>query len=106
MTSTLNPTISDAGQNTDNGSLSCRSRVKDNSEYAAFARRMVRAYARRVAAGDVEALPALVALADELERATETAVRGLHAFGYSWTEIADRLGVTRQAARQRWAEKS
>lgn len=26
----------------------------------------------------------------------------LHAAGYSWTEIGRELGVTRQAARQRW----
>src|SRR5262249_12154313 len=27
---------------------------------------------------------------------------GLREFGYSWTEIGDRLGISRQAARQRW----
>lgn len=103
MTSTLNPTISAAGDSTDNGELSKPKRTKDNAEYAAFARRMVRAYGRRVADGDVEALPALVALVDELEAAAQSAVNGLRDnYGYSWTEIAARLGVTRQAARQRW----
>jgi len=103
MTSTLNPTISAAGDSSDNGALSKPKRTKDNAEYAAFARRMVRAYGRRVADGDVEALPALVALVDELEAAAQSAVDGLRDnYGYSWTEIAARLGVTRQAARQRW----
>ena len=32
-----------------------------------------------------------------------TAVTGLRKAGYSWAEIAARLGVTRQAAHQRWA---
>ncbi len=27
---------------------------------------------------------------------------GLRGFGYSWAEIATRLGITRQAAQQRW----
>lgn len=102
MTSTLTPTISAAGDSADNGSLSKPKRTKTTDEYAAFARRMIRAYGRRVADGDVEALPALVALVDELEAAAQTAVDGLRGYGYSWTEIAARLGVTRQAARQRW----
>jgi biotin operon repressor len=41
-------------------------------------------------------------LADELDDAIAQAVKGLRAQGYSWTEIGDRLGITRQAARQRW----
>lgn len=110
MTTTIiAPAISGADQNTDNDQLSAPAperpaehRTKTNEEYAAFARRIVRAYARRVAAGDVEALAALVALSDELETAVRDAVSGLRNFGYSWTEIADRLGVTRQGARQRW----
>lgn len=77
-------------------------RVVENDQYAAFARRIVRAYATRVAAGDVEALPGLLALSDEINAHVHEAVNGLRAFGYSWTEIANRLGITRQAAQQRW----
>jgi hypothetical protein len=90
--------------NADNRRLSPNRRrdVVENDEYAAFTRRIVRAYSRRVAAGDIEALAAMITLADNVEIAIETAVIGLHAFGYSWTEIANRLGITRQAARQRW----
>jgi hypothetical protein len=44
----------------------------------------------------------MVALAQDVENAIQTAVIGLRDFGYSWTEIANRLGIGRQAARQRW----
>ena len=80
-----------------------RKRFVETDEYAAFIRRAIRAYGRRVSDGDVEALPGLLALSTELETAIGTAVTGLRQTGYSWTEIAARIGVTRQAARQRWA---
>jgi hypothetical protein len=74
----------------------------ENPEYAAFGRRVIRAHGRRVAAGDVEGLADLLALADELHGAIQAAVDGLRGHGYSWAEIASRLGLTRQAAQQRW----
>jgi len=58
--------------------------------------------ARRIAEGDVECLADLLDLAHELDAATGTALEGLRGFGYSWAEIAARLGTTRQAAQQRW----
>jgi hypothetical protein len=64
--------------------------------------RVVRAYSRRVAAGDIEALASMVTPAQDVEHAVQAAVIGLRAFGYSWTEVANRLGISRQAARQRW----
>ena len=76
--------------------------VVENDAYAAFTRRVIHAYARRVATGDVEALTDLVGLSQQLDRAILQAVTGLRACGYSWTEIATRLGITRQAAHQRW----
>jgi hypothetical protein len=76
--------------------------VVENDEYAAFARRIIRAYARRVASGDVEALADMVALSSVLDDAITDAVTGLRAHGYSWAEIAARLGISRQAAQQRW----
>ncbi len=81
-------------------------RVVENDEYAAFARRVLRAYARRVADGDVEALTLMTDLADEIDTAISQAVKGLRGFGYSWAEIGSRLGVTRQAAQQRWGRVS
>lgn len=79
-----------------------RRRSVENDEYGEFIRRILRAYSRRVADGDVEALSLMTGLADELDEAIAQAVKGLRVQGYSWTEIEDRLGITRQAARQRW----
>ena len=80
-------------------------RVVENDEYAAFARRVLRAYARRVAGGDVEALTLMLGLAEEIDTAIAEAVKGLRACGYSWAEIGSRLGITRQAAQQRWGAR-
>ena len=59
----------------------------------------------RVASGDVDALAAMTGLATELDEAISQAVLGLRNAGYSWAEIAARLGVTRQAAQQRWGHR-
>ena len=85
------------------GRRSRRSRAEvENPDYAAFAARIIRAHGRRIADGDIDSLPDLLRLAAELDTATQHAVNGLRAFGYSWGEIAGRLGTTRQAAQQRW----
>jgi hypothetical protein len=77
-------------------------RPVENDEYAAFARRVLRAYSRRIAQGDIDALADMADLAAEIDTATGQAVTGLRARGYSWAEIGTRLGITRQAAQQRW----
>ncbi|MGW0802740.1 hypothetical protein [Nonomuraea sp. NPDC002799] len=77
-------------------------RVVENDQYAAFLRRAIRAYGRRIATGDVEALADAVDLIDELDTAIAHAVTGLRAQGYSWADIARPLTITRQAAQQRW----
>jgi hypothetical protein len=76
--------------------------VVDNDYYAGFARRIITAHGRRIAAGDLAGLPDLVALAEHLDTTIHTAVLGLRAHGYSWAEIGTQLGMTRQAAQQRW----
>jgi ribosomal protein S20 len=81
-------------------------RVVENHDYASFARRILKAYARRVAAGDIEALSSLVLFPSDVDALTRTAVKGLREFGYSWSEIAGRLGVSRQAAQMRYGDKS
>lgn len=80
----------------------------ENEEYAAFVRRSIRGLGRR-AGGDVEALVLLAGLSDEIEAALRTAVTTLHdgegivgGVGFSYGEIASRLGVTRQAVQKRW----
>lgn len=79
-----------------------RGRVIENDQYAAFVRRVIAAHSRRVAAGDIDAISDMTSIAAELDDAIKEAVTGLRETGYSWADIAARLGVTRQAAQQRW----
>ena len=77
----------------------------ENPEYAAFARRVLRACARRIATGDIESLALMAELAGTIDASIQDVVTGLRACGYSWAEIGSRLGVTRQAAQQRWGNR-
>jgi hypothetical protein len=79
-----------------------RRRVVENDEYVAFLTRAIRAFGRRVAAGDIDALADAAFLSARLDAAIKEAVTGLRARGYSWADIGRQLGVTRQAAQQRW----
>jgi hypothetical protein len=83
-------------------------REVENAKFDAFVRRILRAYARRVAAGDVEALASLSQLSSEVDAVCRLAVAGLRQqpYSYSWSEIADRLGVTKQAAQMRYGERT
>jgi len=77
----------------------------ENPAFAAFAKRIMRAFARRVGdEADIEALADLVALSNEVDDAIACAVRGLRNANppYSWADIGRVLGITRQAAQQRW----
>lgn len=77
--------------------------VVENDQYAAFVRRVICAYSRRVAAGDIDAITDMAAIAAELDDAIRQAVTGLRTrHGFSWADIALRLGITRQGAQQRW----
>jgi hypothetical protein len=78
----------------------------ENDDYAAFTRRIVAAHGRRIAHGDIEGLSSLAALAVDVDDALSTAVTGLRDAGFSWAQIAARLGVTRQAAQQRFGGQS
>jgi len=97
-------TTASASKNTVNKPLtSNRVRlVVENDAYAAFTRRILRAYARRIAEGDIDSLSLMTSLAADIDQAIAQAVTGLRTQGYSWAEIGSRLGVTRQAAQQRW----
>jgi hypothetical protein len=83
-----------------------RRRAVENDEYAMFLRRVIRAYSRRVAAGDVEAVAEMTTMADEIDTAIHDAITGLRAVGYSWADIALRMNITRQAAQQRWGSSA
>ena len=80
-----------------------RKRFTENDDYAAFLTRALRAYKRRIASGDIDALTAMATLAADLDHAMSEAITELRArHGYSWADIGARLGITRQAAQQRW----
>ncbi len=81
-------------------------RPVENDDYAAFVGRVLRAYSRRIAAGDIEAIAPMTALSDQIDTAIHDAITSLRDFGYSWADIARPLGVTRQAAQQRWGHAS
>ena len=84
-----------------------RRRVVENDDYAAFIQRVIRAYSRRVASGDIDALTGMAALSGELDQAIAEAITALRTrHGYSWADIGTRLGITRQAAQQRWGGTS
>ncbi len=82
-----------------------RRRPVENKAFAAFARRVIRAFSRRVAQGDVDALTDLLEFAAELDDALQDAVTGLREYGYSWSEIAQRAGIRKQTAYERWGSK-
>jgi hypothetical protein len=76
--------------------------VVENDEYAAFTRRILAAHGRRIAGGDIEGLASLATLAEDVDTAMRTAVEGLRAAGFSWADVGSRLGMSRQAAHQRF----
>ena len=81
-------------------------RSKDNFEFDAFTRRILKAYGQRVASGDIEALRCLVTLSAELDATLRLAVAGLRGASYTWDAIGEALGITRQAAQMRFGDKT
>jgi hypothetical protein len=83
-----------------------RGRYVETREYVGFCRRAIRALTKRVGQeADVEGLPAMLELQAQLDAAITTAVAGLRDAGYSWDEIADRCGMRRQSAWERWSKR-
>lgn len=77
-------------------------RVRETPEVVAGVRRQLVAVGKRCSA-DVEAMPLLADLAYVAERALQRAVWSARAdHGFSWTDVGRVLGVTRQAAQQRF----
>ena len=70
-------------------------------------RRMLRSLVRRATSGDLFALEALANLRRDLPGYQADAARGAHdgPAGYSWTEVAAELGMSRQAARQLYGQE-
>ena len=67
----------------------------------------VDAFARRMAASDVDAIAALVGLSSEVDAVTRLAVAACATVPtpISWSEIADRFGITRQAGQIRYGDR-
>lgn len=76
----------------------------ETEEFTAMMRRNLAAMGRRGAKGDLSALSATQSLHAEIDAAMAELVRSLKSepYCYSWAEIARELGITRQAAQQRW----
>lgn len=101
-------------QNRDNGTLSAirgggegssmrRRETYEAPEMGAMLKRIARAMVRRAADGELEAVSVLAEVHTAIGEAIAEGARAAHARGYSWTEIGHELGITRQAARQRFA---
>jgi hypothetical protein len=73
--------------------------------WLAFARRIIRRAGERVADADEFELAELVSLRDDLEAAIAVAVAGQQQ-RTSWQRIGDALGITRQAAQQRYGKRA
>lgn len=80
-------------------------KFRESAELGAFLRRMMRALVRRAADGDLEAVEVLAQLNGEIAQATRDAGDAAWRRGYSYTQIGDALGISRQAARQRFLTK-
>ena len=79
------------------------SNTYETTEYAAMMSRMMRSYGRRIATGDPSDLADAVKLQRQLDAIIRDAVTAMRAeSGFSWQQLADELGVTRQAAQQRY----
>jgi len=78
---------------------------RDNGEFLAFLRRILVAVERRGAELDPEDLAEVLKIQEHLDRAMTGAVANMLRNGFSWTEIAAPLGITRQAAHKRWAAR-
>lgn len=79
-------------------------KYSDHGDYAGMVRRIVRAYGRRIANADPDDLVLILSVRDELDAAIDAAVAGMRSNGFSWSEIARPLGMTRQGAQQRWGK--
>lgn len=70
------------------------------------AARFMRALAKRAANGEAEAIEWLIQLQAELDAATQLAVDNYRELGFSWAQVAQLTGTTRQAAQMRFGHKA
>ncbi len=82
-----------------------RTAMTESDKYGAFVRRIMRAYGRRVADLDIEGLKGLVELRTELDAEIVKSAQLLQSQSYSWAQIGRVLGISKQAAQQRFGKK-
>jgi len=77
---------------------------RETPEYVSMLRRMVRGLGRRLADhANPSDLADLVELQRELDECVRTSVRVMREqHGYTWQQLADELGVSKQAVQQRY----
>lgn len=81
-----------------------RRKAYESRDVAQAAARMVRGLVNRASTGDQEALYELARLQVVVKRAVDEAGARMHVeAGYDYTALGVELGITRQAARQRFA---
>lgn len=78
----------------------------ETTEYVAMLERMLNSLGRRVAEGDPSDLAAAVRLQAHLDTVIHEAVARMRAdSGFSWAQLAEELGTTRQGAYQRYGRR-
>lgn len=77
-------------------------RVRETPEVVEGVGRMIRGVGKRAAA-DVDALPLLAGLGDLVEQQLCEAAQACVAFGWSWADVGRAMGMSRQAAHQRFS---
>lgn len=79
----------------------------ENADYFQMVGRMVRGMGKRGANGDYTDLTEMAKVQQMMTEAMQTAVDGMREQqGYSWAEVGEGLGITRQAAQQRFGRKA
>lgn len=76
----------------------------ETPEYAAMMRRMIRRYGERVGDADPCDLTTMLEVKAEFDHAIRIAVRGLREAGFTWREIGEALGTSKEAALMRFRE--
>jgi len=76
----------------------------ETTEYLGMVQRMIRAAGKRVAWADEPELHQLVHLRDHLDDAVAHAIERQRDRGVSWARIGGALGITRQAAWERYGK--
>lgn len=80
-------------------------RTVETEAFGAMVRRMLAAYGRRVADGDMSDLAQLAELRESLDGLISTAIAHHVHDGRSWAEVGDAVGMARQHAHRKWAHE-